>query len=310
VLFDKTGTLTRGTFEVTKIESLDGEYNQEKIISLAAALEQSSEHPIAKSILTKAREMDIKTIDSPEELTAIKGKGIEGKINGKHITVVSPGYLKEKGIAPPDKLKEDAGVTRVFLLVEGELAGSIGLSDTIRPESYQAVKTLKKSGKKCYMITGDNMATAKAVSYELGLDGYFAEVLPDQKQEKVKDLQEQGEYLAMTGDGVNDAPAPAQAQVGIAIGSGTDITAETADIILVNSNPQDVSSLIIFGQATYRKMVQNLLWTTGYNVIAIPLAEGVLYNAGILISPALGALFMSLSTVVVAINARLLKIRR
>jgi len=184
----------------------------------------------------------------------------------------------------------------------------IGLSDQIREESYDAVKKLKDDGIKCWMLTGDNEKTAKEVSEKLGLDGYFAEVLPDEKQDKIKELQKDSKFVAMTGDGVNDAPALAQADVGIAIGSGTDVAAETADIILVNSNPEDVVSLIKFGEATYKKMVQNLIWASGYNIVAIPLAAGVLYSFGILISPAVGALLMSLSTVIVAVNAKLLKV--
>ncbi len=176
-----------------------------------------------------------------------------------------------------------------------------------REESAEAVKMLKENGLKLYMITGDNEKVAKSVSDELGLDGYFADILPDQKLEKIKEFQEKGEFVAMTGDGINDAPALAAADVGIAVGSGTDIAAETADIILVNSNPKDIASLVIFGKATYNKMIQNFIWATGYNVVAIPLAAGVLYGAGILVSPALGAVFMSISTIIVAINAQLLK---
>ncbi|NLY82184.1 MAG: HAD-IC family P-type ATPase, partial [Clostridiales bacterium] len=191
-----------------------------------------------------------------------------------------------------------------------DLIAAIGLSDRIREESYNAIKRLKKEGIKTWMLTGDNEKTAKQVSEELGLDGYFAEVLPEQKQEKIKELQSEGRFVAMTGDGVNDAPALAQADVGIAIGSGTDVAAETADIILVNSNPEDVVSLIDFGRATYKKMIQNLIWATGYNVVAIPLAAGVLSGIGIVISPAVGAVLMSLSTIIVAINAKLLKLER
>jgi len=224
--------------------------------------------------------------------------------------VVSPGYLKEQGLELPRGAEAKAGVTRVFVQADGEVIGSVGLSDAIRPESHDAIRSLQKRGIKCWMITGDNQETAAAVAEELGMDGYFAEVLPDQKQDKVAELQGKGEFVAMTGDGVNDAPALAQADIGIAIGSGTDVAAETADIILVNSNPQDVTTLILFGQATYRKMVQNLAWATGYNVVAIPLAAGVAYGAGILLSPALGAVLMAASTVVVAINARLLRVKK
>ena len=192
-------------------------------------------------------------------------------------------------------------------MVDDKLAGFIAMADEIREESAEAIKMLKENGLKLYMITGDNEKVAKSVSDELGLDGYFADILPDQKLEKIKEFQKKGEFVAMTGDGINDAPALAAADVGIAVGSGTDIAAETADIILVNSNPKDIASLVIFGKATYKKMIQNFIWATGYNVVAIPLAAGVLYNANILISPAMGAVFMSISTIIVAINAQLLK---
>jgi len=207
-------------------------------------------------------------------------------------------------------LKTSESDTVVFVVVDDRLVGVVSLSDKIRMESQGAIRQLKKAGIKCWMLTGDNKKTAKTVADELQLDGFFAEVLPQEKQEKIKELQSDGEFVAMTGDGVNDAPALAQADVGIAIGSGTDVAAETADIILVNSNPDDVSSLILFGKATYRKMVQNLFWATGYNVVAIPLAAGVLYGEGILLTPAIGAIFMSLSTVIVAINAKLLRIKK
>ena len=188
------------------------------------------------------------------------------------------------------------------------LIGSITLSDTVRPESHGAIKTLQSMGIACWMLTGDNEATARAVSEELGMNGYFAEVLPDEKQQKIKELQKKGSFVAMTGDGVNDSPALAQADVGIAIGSGTDVAASTADIVLVDSNPQDIVTLIRFGKATYRKMIQNLVWATAYNVFAIPLAAGVLHFTGFILQPEVGAVLMTLSTVVVAINARLLKV--
>ena len=309
VLFDKTGTLTKGSFEVSDLQIYSDGHDEKSVLELASALEQNSEHPIARGIIKRAEQENVapKTV---EDFHAIKGKGVEGKINGKRIAVESPGYLKQQGIKIPEDAHQQAGVTRVFVQADEQVIGSIGLSDAIRPESYDAIRRLQNRGIKCWMITGDNHETAEAVAEELGMDGFFAEVLPDQKQEKVAELQKRGEYVAMTGDGVNDAPALAKAQIGIAIGSGTDVAAETADIILVNSNPQDVSSLILFGQATYRKMVQNLIWATGYNVVAIPLAAGVLYSAGIMLSPAIGALLMSLSTVVVAINARLLRVRK
>ncbi len=309
VLFDKTGTLTKGTFEVSDVLVLDDGYNEESILKLATALEQNSEHPIARGILKRAEQSNVKPAQA-EDFQAIKGKGVEGIVDGKKIAVISPRYLKQQDINIPKGAGSKSGVTRVFVQVDSRVIASIGLSDAIRPESYDAIRLLQKRGIKCWMITGDNRETAEAVATELGMDGFFAEVLPDQKQNKIAELQERGEYVAMTGDGVNDAPALAKAQIGIAVGSGTDIAAETADIILVNSNPQDVTSLILFGQATYRKMVQNLIWATGYNVFAIPLAAGILYGAGILLSPAVGALLMSLSTVIVAINARFLKVHK
>lgn len=309
VVFDKTGTLTKGSFEVSEISSHHRKYDEQSILELAASLESLSEHPIGKGIVARAEEREI-SLKQADDFEAIKGKGVRGKVGKKEIMVVSPGYLESEGIEIPKEAAAKGGVTRVFLLVKDELVGSIALSDTIRPESYPAVKKLQDRGIKCWMLTGDNEETAQAVAEELGMDGWFAEVLPDQKQAKIKELQGQGEYLAMTGDGVNDSPALAKAQIGIAVGSGTDVAAATADIILVNSNPLDISALILFGRATYRKMVQNLIWATGYNVVAIPLAAGVLYPVGIILAPEVGAILMSLSTVIVAINARLLRVDR
>ncbi|WP_445737269.1 copper-translocating P-type ATPase [Mariniflexile sp.] len=306
LLFDKTGTLTKGDFGVTRIESVDEKYSTDEVLRLASALEQSSEHPIAVGIIKKVK-ADKVTIPKPEKFNAITGKGVEANVEGKEIKVVSPGYLRDEKIAIPDDAYSDAAETVVFVLIEGKLAGYIALSDEIRPESADAIKTFKKNHIKVYMATGDNEKTAKAVSDKLGLDGYFAEVLPHQKVEIVKDLQNKGEFVAMTGDGVNDAPALAQANVGIAVGSGSDIAAETADIILVNSNPKDIANLILFGKATYSKMIQNLIWATGYNVVAIPLAAGVFYASGFVLGPAIAAVFMSLSTIIVAINAQFLK---
>jgi P-type Cu2+ transporter len=309
VLFDKTGTLTNGTFEVSSIDSHKGNFEEKQILAFAAALEGQSEHPIGKGIVARTKKESIE-VETAEEFQAIKGKGVSGTVSGKKVQVVSPGYLDEQGLQLPENAAASGGVTRVFVIVDGELAGSIALSDTIRPESYKAIKALQKRGIKCWMLTGDNEETAEAVADELGMDGFFAEVLPDKKQEKVKELQDKGEYVAMTGDGVNDSPALAQAQIGIAVGSGTDVAAATADIILVNSNPIDITALILFGRATYSKMVQNLIWATGYNVVAIPLAAGVLYSTGFLLSPEVGAILMSLSTVIVAINAKLLRVKK
>ncbi|MDP8236776.1 MAG: copper-translocating P-type ATPase [Candidatus Erginobacter occultus] len=307
VLFDKTGTLTEGKFGVSSIRPLAEGWDEKKLIRTAAGLEKNSEHPIGAGITARAKEMEIELPDV-SDFRAIKGKGVEGKIDGEEFKIVSPGYLKAERIEIPGASKGEGIATVVYILKGKEPVGSIALSDRIRPQSAEAVARLKEAGIKCWMITGDNEKVARKVSEELDLDGYFAAVLPDQKQEKVKELQQEGEFVAMTGDGVNDAPALAQADVGIAIGSGTDVAAETADIILVNSDPRDVTNLILFGRATYRKMIQNLWWATGYNVVAIPLAAGALYWAGILISPAMGAVLMSLSTVIVAVNAKLLKV--
>jgi Cu2+-exporting ATPase len=306
IIFDKTGTLTKGKFGVTRYESVLADYNKEDVLRIASALENNSEHPIATGIVNKIKELNLKVPDAVN-FNAITGKGVEATVESKNIKVVSPGYLKDKGIAIPQNAYTSAAETVVFVIINEQLAGFIALADAIRPESIEAVKNFKENGIKVMMATGDNKTVAEAVSKELGLDGYFAGVLPHQKVEIVKELQSKGEFVAMTGDGVNDAPALAQADVGIAVGSGTDVAAETADIVLVNSNPQDILNLILFGKETYRKMIQNLIWATAYNSFSIPLAAGVLYSYGIMMSPAVGAVLMSLSTVIVAINAQFLK---
>ena len=308
IVFDKTGTLTFGKFEVSRVVSLSSNFNEKEIIRLASGLEQNSEHPIATGILQKAKDLSIQ-IPSPENFKAITGKGVEAKIDNMNIKVVSPGYLKENNIPLPENFRSDAAETIVFVLVNIEVIGYIALSDTIRPESKDAIHTLHENNIKSVLLTGDNKKVAESVSKQLGIDTYYAEVLPHQKLDKIKELQDQGEYVAMTGDGVNDAPALAKADVGIAVGSGSDIAAETAGIVLVNNNPKDIVNLILFGKATYRKMIQNLAWATGYNLIALPLAAGVLYNMGILLSPAIGAILMSVSTIIVAINSSLLKVK-
>lgn len=308
ILFDKTGTLTKGDFGVTRIVSLDNRFSEDELIQLASALEQNSEHPIAVGIVRRAKEKNM-TIPKPADFNAITGKGVEAIVEQMKIKVVSPGYLKEKNIAFPDEQVNNRAETVVFIIIDEKLSGYIALADEIRPESVEAIRIFKKNNIKVLMATGDNEQVAKAVSDQLGLDGYFAEVLPHQKVEIVKDLQSKGEFVAMTGDGVNDAPALAQSDVGIAVGSGTDVAAETADIILVNSNPQDIANLILFGKATYQKMIQNIAWATGYNAIAIPLAAGVLYSSGFVLGPAIGAVMMSMSTIIVAINAQFLRNR-
>ena len=313
LIFDKTGTLTEGKFGVTDIISFSPENNEnmeenEKILSLAASLEASSEHPIAAGIIECAREKGLK-IQSVEEFSSIPGKGIKGLVEGNQFLVVSPGYLEEKGIAlEREKIEEinEQGKSVVFLLEGEKVLGAFGLADIIRKESREAISKLKSMGIKCLMLTGDNRYVAAWVARELELDDYFAEVLPHEKAEKVKEVQKK--YVTgMVGDGVNDAPAMAQADVGISIGAGTDVAIETADIVLVKNDPRDVLNIIRLSRRTYSKMYQNLLWATWYNIFAIPLAAGVLYGYGILLSPAMGAALMSLSTVVVAINARTLK---
>ena len=306
VIFDKTGTLTKGEFSVTDVVIFNQSMSTDELLNFAGSVEMHSEHPIARAISNKAKnKIEVK------EFKAIPGKGAAGKVDDRQIMVVSPNYLKEKNLQVDYELVSelfDQGKTVVYVLENSTVLGAIALADEIRPESFEAIRTLHRMGIKTIMLTGDNPKVARFVSQKLGLDQYFAEVLPEQKADKVKEIQNQGYIVAMTGDGVNDAPALATADVGIAIGAGTDVAVETADIVLVNSNPLDAVAIISLARATYRKMVQNLIWATGYNALAIPLAAGVLYSAGIVLSPAMGAVLMSLSTVVVAFNARLLKV--
>ncbi len=313
LIFDKTGTLTEGKFGVTDIISFSPENNEnrqekERILSLAASLEANSEHHIAAGILESAKERGLK-IQLVEGFSSLPGKGLEGLVNGKKFLVVSPGYLEEKRIVlKEEKIEEikEQGKTVVYLLEGEKVLGALGLADIIRKESREAISKLKGMGIKCFMLTGNNRYVAAWVARELELDNYFAEVLPHEKVETVKEIQKQ--YITgMVGDGVNDAPALAQADIGIAIGAGTDVAIETADIVLVKNDPRDVLNIIELSRKTYSKMYQNLLWATGYNVFAIPLAAGILYGSGILLSPAMGAALMSLSTVIIAINARTLK---
>ena len=305
IIFDKTGTLTKGSHELETIQVLDNKYTKNDLLRLASGIEQHSEHYIAAGIIRKTKSLDIK-IPKSENFNYMAGKGLEGTVDGMAVKVVGPNYLSERHVKV-DALKEEAGRTIVYVLIDDKAAGYFTFSDQIREESYEAIRVLKNAGIKNLLLTGDNEIVAKKVSDELKMDGFIANVLPHEKLEKVESLQAQGEFVAMTGDGVNDAPALAKADVGIAVGSGTDVAAETADIVLVNSNPKDIANLILFGRATYRKMIQNLWWAAGYNIVAIPLAAGVLYNYGVMLSPAIGAVLMSLSTIVVAINAKLLE---
>ncbi|MEX0905665.1 MAG: heavy metal translocating P-type ATPase [Balneolaceae bacterium] len=305
VIFDKTGTLTEGTFTVTDILNFNGQFSDEELLNYTAAVEVNSEHPIARGIVEKAGETW-----KVEDFNSITGKGVEGNVKGKTVKVVSPGYVRDEEMEYPQQQVEEIsaqGKTVVFVILDGKLEGAVALGDKIRPESRQAINQLHEMGIECIMLTGDNRQTAEYVAKELGIDQVFAEVLPDEKADKVKEVQNQSKKVAMTGDGVNDAPALASADVGIAIGAGSDVAVETGDIVLVRNNPEDVGHVIQLSKATYGKMIQNLWWATGYNVFAIPLAAGVLFAWGIILSPAMGAVLMSLSTVIVAINARFLK---
>ncbi len=306
VVFDKTGTLTEGKFGVTETIVFPGSSERE-VLRYAASVERNSEHPIARGIASASAE-----VLPVEDFRSITGKGAQAKVDGRDVRVASPGYLKEMGLEVSDAKLDSLsaqGKTIVYVIVDGKAAGAVALADVIRPESKQAVSVLRGMGIRCMMLTGDNRRVAQWVAGEIGLDEFFAEVLPQEKTDRIREIQARGLTVAMTGDGVNDAPALAQADVGIAVGAGTDVAVETADIILVRSNPLDVVAVIGLARATYRKMVQNLAWATGYNALAIPLAAGVLYKAGVLLSPALGAALMSLSTVIVAVNAQFIRIR-
>lgn len=304
VVFDKTGTLTTGHFGVTETVPY-GTTTGEEVLRLAAAVEQYSEHPIARAIVEATPEHP----DS-EGFQAIPGQGAHAAVGGADIAVAGPAYLRERGIETPGAAAESArgGRTVVYVLRDGVAIGAVALADVVRPESIEAVRRLKARGIDSIMLTGDSPEVANRVAEELGIERVFAGVLPAEKAATVQRVRDEGRVVAMVGDGVNDAPALATADVGIAIGSGTDVAVSTADIVLVRSNPLDVVAVIALAQATYRKMLQNLAWATGYNVIAIPLAAGVLAGAGILLSPAVGGVLMSASTVIVAINARALRV--
>jgi Cu2+-exporting ATPase len=308
IIFDKTGTLTKGSHELQKIIPLSNQYNADEILQYAASVQQHSEHHIAGGMLRKLKEKNLELWKS-DAFEYMQGIGVKGNVNGKKVLAAGPNYFTQhhKQLpAIPSEIEQDVETIN-FLLINDEPAGIITLADSIRESSAEAINQLKRMNIKSFLLTGDNERIAASVANKLGMDGYLANVLPHEKQKKVKEFQDQGEVVAMTGDGVNDAPALAQADVGIAVGSGTDVAAETADVILVNSDPKDVVNMISFGKATYRKMIQNLIWAAGYNIVAIPLAAGVLYTWGFLLSPAMGAVLMSLSTIIVAINAQLLR---
>jgi len=307
IIFDKTGTLTEGKFGVTDTVLFDSAY-QDSMVKYAASVDAYSEHPIAKAIASS-----VDDLWAVEGFESVPGKGAQGKVEGKDVKIMGPGYLREHQIEMKDSRISDLqtqGKTVVFVIIDESVIGAIALADIIRPESIKAIETLKSLNIRCMMLTGDNKRVAAWVSEKIGLDEYFAEVLPQDKSKKVKEVQSRGMIVGMVGDGVNDAPALAQADLGIAIGAGSDVAIETADVILVKNNPMDVVSVIALSKATNRKMVQNLLWATGYNALAIPLAAGALYSLGIILTPAYGAALMTISTIIVAINAKLLRLKK
>ncbi len=309
IIFDKTGTLTEGQFGVTDISAIG--IPEAELLEIAYAIESNSEHPIAQGIVNegKSRGTTLKPVTDFQNVT---GQGLKATIDGSEIQIGSPGFMRSLQVSiDEDSLEKLSaeGKTVIFILQDRTLLGYIALSDIIRDSSRPAINALRAMNIESYLVTGDNKRSAAHVASQLGIEHVFAEVLPQEKALKVDEIHKLGKNVAMTGDGVNDAPALAKADLGIAIGAGTDVAIETADVILVKSNPLDVVNLIKLSRATYRKMIQNLVWATAYNVIALPLAAGVLYNQGILITPALGAILMSLSTIIVAINARLIKIR-
>ncbi|MDX2144148.1 MAG: copper-translocating P-type ATPase [Rhodospirillaceae bacterium] len=309
LIFDKTGTLTKGEFGVTDVVPINPAFSRDVLLETAAAVEQQSEHPIAKGIARAvARPLPV------DQFRATPGQGAQARVAGKLVEVLSPGAIRARGLSrevqPFDALARQ-GKTVVFVVIDDVLVGAVAVADVVRPESKPAIARLKDMGIRSIMMTGDNRGVADAVAQEIGLDEVIAEVLPGEKAARIKEIQARGFIVAMTGDGVNDAPALAQADVGIAVGAGTDVAIETADIILVRSNPLDVAAVIELAKATYRKMIQNLWWATGYNAVAIPLAAGVLHpSLGIALDPALGAVLMSASTIICAVNARMLKLRR
>lgn len=307
VIFDKTGTLTEGSHTVQRVIPLE-DYTENEIIQYVAAVQQNSEHHIAKGMINILKEKNLQLWRS-EHFQYMQGIGVKGTVNGKEVVAAGPNYFTENKIdkpATPLEIDQDTETVN-YVFIEGKVIGIITLADRIREGSQEAIRQLKEMGIKSFLLTGDNEKIAASVCNKLGMDGFLANVLPHNKQEKVKEFQAKGEMVAMTGDGVNDAPALAQANVGIAVGSGTDVAAETADIILVNSDPRDVVKMIDFGKRTYRKMIQNLIWAVGYNIVAIPLAAGILYP-NFMLSPAMGAVLMSASTIIVAFNASLLKL--
>jgi Cu2+-exporting ATPase len=314
VVFDKTGTLTLGEHRVVALRTSGG-LAESEALRLAAAVEQDAEHPVARAVVTTARERGI-TLPRAADFEAIPGYGVRAAVDGRRLAVGGPSLLGRLGARPTAELTEfteaaaGRGQGTIYLLEGDRPLAAFAVADAVRPEAADAVSRLHDLGLEVAMLTGDSEAVAAAVARELRIDTVFAQVLPDAKAAKIEELQRRGRRVAMVGDGVNDAPALVTADVGIAIGAGTDVAVEAGDVVLVRSDPRDIPRIIALSRATYRKMVQNLWWATGYNVVAIPLAGGVLAGAGILLSPALGAVLMSLSTVIVAVNAQLLRRER
>ncbi|GLO66370.1 MULTISPECIES: copper-translocating P-type ATPase [Oceanobacillus] len=310
VVFDKTGTLTKGEFGVTDIIT-EGKQSEEDLLRIAASVESQSEHPIATGILNEAKNRNI-DFQSPDEFDSITGTGIKAVLNNESILAVSPGYMEKENI-PFDNQKfqelSEAGKTVIFIVENDSLIGMLALADQVKDSSKEAVARLHELGIHVQMLTGDNQKVAHSVAEEIGIDEVIAQVLPDEKADKIKQLKNENKRIAMTGDGINDAPALANADLGVAVGAGTDVAMESADVVLVNSHPDDVVSIIELSRLTYRKMIQNLWWAAGYNIIAIPLAAGILAPWGVVLDPAIGAVLMSLSTIIVAINARTLNMK-
>jgi P-type Cu2+ transporter len=311
VVFDKTGTLTRGEFRVVDIAT-DGSVTADEALRLAAAVERDSEHTIAQGIVKSAEERKL-TVPKAEQFEAIAGHGVRAVVEGKELFIGGPAMLKRVGLTPAAAVAEAAdraterGQASVYLLTAQAAVAAFTVADAVRAESREAIQRLHDQRIEVVMLTGDAKAVARAVAVELGIDTVFAEVLPAEKVDKIKELKGQGKRVAMVGDGVNDAPALLTADVAIAIGAGTDVAVEAGDVVLVRSDPRDVPRIIALSRASYRKMVQNLWWAAGYNIVAIPLAAGVLAGQGILLPPALAAVLMSASTVIVAVNAQLLR---
>jgi len=310
VLFDKTGTLTQGRHVVRAL--LPVERSEEELLRLAAAVEARSEHPLGRAIVSAAVERGLQ-LPSPAGFRARPGRGVEARVDGLEVAIGGPRLLEERALALPDPLVEavrpwqERGASLLYVALDGRIAGAIALEDEVRPESREAIAALHRMGRRVAMVTGDSRSVAEAVAADLGIDEVFAEVLPEQKERVVAELQERGQLVAMVGDGVNDAPALARADVGIAIGAGTDVAIEAAHIVLASDDPRGVVALIELSRRTYRKMVENLIWATGYNVVAIPAAAGAFAPFGFTLPPAGAALLMSLSTVVVAVNALTLR---